>query len=672
MKETPYSSPEFTGLQQEQILHVAARKIVRSLEGEKEGASLESWGELGSRSVYGVFVSLKNGDDLRACCGWIGQSLTLADAVDQAAFRAATSDTRFSPIVLEEIPRLKMEVWVLAFPEPLQVPSQEYPEQVEIGRHGLIAIHSLGRGLLLPGVATENHFSPEEFLERTCQKAGLPTNAWKFPETQVFRFEGTSLSAPLLSLLPDFAKKNVSGDAAIPNTRDMTRLAEHCCRNLRKMQLGQIPDFYLADGYDGEANAVCLRVKFNTRYADCAQFSIGTKIPIQSSLLQLSRNMAAAIARSSVPESIMYTADVCVLWDIHAIGTADAVDFEGLVTKRQGLLVTRLGRWTLAYMPRKKPANLLAEALKQSGFAADSETKVYSVRVACSAASFVTSSVQKPKDRTDLRNPFVAGSFYPSNVEELEGKLESFLTLAHQHTNIPVEKYAGAIVPHAGWTYSGRILVDTLCRITYPSTVLVLAPKHSAMGVDWAVSPCSRWLLPGRPMESDPELARSLVQAVPEFQLDAFAHEREHSIEVILPVLARLAPASKVIGAVIAGGESHLQESARRLANWLLSQPECPVLIASTDMNHFASEERTRQLDRLACGAIEERNPEKLLQVVRTNNISMCGVLPVALMMMTLREMNLLRKVVPVGHTTSAEVTRNRESVVGYYGALLD
>ena len=86
---------------------------------------------------------------------------------------AALSDPRFQPVTPDETPSLHVEISVLSIPEEIA------PEQIMIGRHGLIITQGWHRGLLLPQVPVTWEWDRERFLEETCLKAGLPTDAWK-------------------------------------------------------------------------------------------------------------------------------------------------------------------------------------------------------------------------------------------------------------------------------------------------------------------------------------------------------------------------------------------------------------------------------------------------------------------------------------------------------------
>jgi len=94
-------------------------------------------------------------------------------AVAETAQAAAFEDNRFYPVTREEAPRLEVELSILSVPQAISA------EAIEIGRHGLLISWGGRRGLLLPQVPVEHHWDRATFLEQTCRKAGLPTNAWQ-------------------------------------------------------------------------------------------------------------------------------------------------------------------------------------------------------------------------------------------------------------------------------------------------------------------------------------------------------------------------------------------------------------------------------------------------------------------------------------------------------------
>lgn len=139
----------------------------------------------------GVFVTLNKQDALRGCIGYPIPIKKLSEGLVDAAISAATQDTRFSPVNSDELDKITFEVTVLTPPVEIKVEQpSEYLSEIKVGRDGLIVENSYSSGLLLPQVPTEYNWNVEEFLEHTCQKAGLEKDAWKDKDTKISRFEG--------------------------------------------------------------------------------------------------------------------------------------------------------------------------------------------------------------------------------------------------------------------------------------------------------------------------------------------------------------------------------------------------------------------------------------------------------------------------------------------------
>jgi AmmeMemoRadiSam system protein A len=121
----------------------------------------------------GAFTTIYFEGKLRGCVGYVLPVLSVYRAVAETARAAACQDTRFLPVSLEEARRLAVSLSILSPLSPIE------PEQIEIGRHGLVVTLGSQRGLLLPQVPIEHRWDRITFLEQTCRKAGLPSNAWK-------------------------------------------------------------------------------------------------------------------------------------------------------------------------------------------------------------------------------------------------------------------------------------------------------------------------------------------------------------------------------------------------------------------------------------------------------------------------------------------------------------
>jgi len=168
------------------MLNHAQRAVVLQLARE----SIRNFLDTGKQLVYptedffgqpaAVFVTLKKQDELRGCIGIIEDIYSLGEAVARCAISSAFEDPRFPALNAEEFPDLEFEVSILS-----EFREISNPEEVIAGTHGLHIARGLHRGLLLPQVATEHHWDRETFLRHACMKAGLPPDAWKFPDTKI-------------------------------------------------------------------------------------------------------------------------------------------------------------------------------------------------------------------------------------------------------------------------------------------------------------------------------------------------------------------------------------------------------------------------------------------------------------------------------------------------------
>ncbi len=132
----------------------------------------------------GAFVTVHVAGELRGCIGTFRPQGSLAATVARMAVSAATEDPRFPPLRADEVPELGVAVSALGPPRPIAE-----PRKVEIGRQGLLVSRGFHRGTLLPKVAVEHGWGPEEFLKHTCLKAGLPPRAWQEPDVTVEVFD---------------------------------------------------------------------------------------------------------------------------------------------------------------------------------------------------------------------------------------------------------------------------------------------------------------------------------------------------------------------------------------------------------------------------------------------------------------------------------------------------
>lgn len=174
-----------------QILVKTARMVVTNF--LKNGSKTELGKKFQEDFSFnsGVFVTLNNPLGLRGCIGYPLPDKKLFNALEEAAISAATEDPRFPPVKFEELDSITFEVTVLTPPTKIEVSnSQEYLSKIKIGQDGLIVKSGYNSGLLLPQVPVEYGWNEKEFLEYTCEKAGLHKEYWQKKDVEILKFEG--------------------------------------------------------------------------------------------------------------------------------------------------------------------------------------------------------------------------------------------------------------------------------------------------------------------------------------------------------------------------------------------------------------------------------------------------------------------------------------------------
>ena len=173
------------------LLVKTARRAVTEFLSNGNRMKLESDLEEKFSFNSGVFVTLNNPNGLRGCIGFPMPEKKLSHAIIEGAIAAATEDPRFPSVKTNELNDIMFEVTVLTPPVEVDVSDpMEYLEKIKVGRDGLIIKHSFSSGLLLPQVPVEYGWDVEEFLQHTCEKAGLARDTWKNERVKIEKFEG--------------------------------------------------------------------------------------------------------------------------------------------------------------------------------------------------------------------------------------------------------------------------------------------------------------------------------------------------------------------------------------------------------------------------------------------------------------------------------------------------
>lgn len=271
-----------------------------------------------------------------------------------------------------------------------------------------------------------------------------------------------------------------------------------------------------------------------------------------------------------------------------------------------------------------------------------------------------------------IRPPAVAGRFYPDDPVRLNEALDSMLAPPAHERDIAKKIPARAcMVPHAGYMYSGAIAAEVFRRIEIPARAILIGPRHFQGGAPIAIVSEGAWQTPLGLATIDSPLAKKITRACALLREDQVAHSAEHSLEVQLPFLQRLAPSLSFVPIVIASvSYAHLESLGRALAEVLRSERDPILLIASSDMNHYESDAVTRVKDRKAIDRILALDSRGLFDTVRKEEISMCGYGAAVVMLTAMRELNATHAEL-LRYATSGEVSGDMSEVVGYAGIVI-
>lgn len=261
-----------------------------------------------------------------------------------------------------------------------------------------------------------------------------------------------------------------------------------------------------------------------------------------------------------------------------------------------------------------------------------------------------------------IREPAVAGSFYPREKKSLHDMLVKLMKERSR------KKVIAVMSPHAGYIYSGGVAGALFSAIEIPATVLILAPNHYGYSVEFALWPRGKWRTPMGDAPISDDLNRFILEHAPQVEEETSSHLREHSAEVQLPFLQYVRPEVQVsVIGMSAGTSESLVLLGKGLASAITTFGKEVLIVASSDMTHYESQERARKQDNRAIERILALDAEGLYDTVRKNRISMCGLAPTVTMIAAAKQLGATQAEL-IKYQTSGDVTGDYAQVVGYAG----
>jgi AmmeMemoRadiSam system protein B len=269
-----------------------------------------------------------------------------------------------------------------------------------------------------------------------------------------------------------------------------------------------------------------------------------------------------------------------------------------------------------------------------------------------------------------VRRAAVAGSWYPGSARTIADEVDRYLEAAGD-VSVPGRLIA-LISPHAGLRYSGPVAAFgySLLRGRSPLTVVLVGPSHQAAFDGVAVHARGAWETPLGRAPIDEEIAEALLEADPIVFDDPEVHRDEHSLEMQMPFLQRLAPALKIVPMMM-GSQSREEVLALGEALGKALAGRDAVLVASSDLSHYQPAEVANRLDALVVEQVERFDEEALLRRLQAHHNVACGGGPIVAVMKAARTLGADRAAI-LKYGDSGDVGEGDKShVVGYLSAAL-
>lgn len=265
-----------------------------------------------------------------------------------------------------------------------------------------------------------------------------------------------------------------------------------------------------------------------------------------------------------------------------------------------------------------------------------------------------------------IRAPAVAGQFYPGSARQVAAELDELLKPV-----APKRDVVAVMVPHAGWMYSGRTAGILFSQVNIPDRVILLGPNHHGRGSRYALFDAGRWQTPVGDAPIAESLAAALLDHCGLLTADPRAHAVEHCLEVQVPMLLHENRRVEIVPVLIggewptAGGRSELRAIGKAIAATVRACGQPVLVLASSDLNHYADQPTSNRKDRLALDAVAALDEDRLMQCVIDADISMCGVAPTYIALVAAQQLGA-RQAAVLDYRTSGDASGDYAAVVGY------
>jgi AmmeMemoRadiSam system protein B len=271
-----------------------------------------------------------------------------------------------------------------------------------------------------------------------------------------------------------------------------------------------------------------------------------------------------------------------------------------------------------------------------------------------------------------IRQPAVAGSFYPASPEELKKTIKNSFLHKRGPGRLPqgVKKdntISAVVCPHAGYQYSGPCAAHSyfeLSKEMLPKTVIMIGPNHTGWGSPVSMYGEGSWQTPLGRVEIDVKLAKELFKNSDIIDYDETAHTREHSLEVQLPFLQYIFDEFKIIPICMRYQDLETSIELGKAIQKTIEKKNV-IILASSDLTHQEPQESANKKDRLVINAIKAMDENKLQAEVRENRITTCGYGPISAAIVASKKLGADSAKL-LQYYTSGDIINDFRSVVGY------
>lgn len=274
----------------------------------------------------------------------------------------------------------------------------------------------------------------------------------------------------------------------------------------------------------------------------------------------------------------------------------------------------------------------------------------------------------------EIKQPNVAGAFYPDNPRELSQMLDNFLNTANPE---PVEGDIFAlIVPHAGYGFSGQVasFAYKLVKAKPYKTVIIIAPSHQYGFGEVSVYPQGKFRTPLGDLEIDTGFAQKLLSQDEDIVFEPRAFAKEHSVEVQLPFLQKVLTGFKIVPIVMGDCPLYTCKKLAQVLKTAIGERKDVLVVVSTDMYHGYDYQEAEATDNLTLSYLKNMDAEGLYAGLREGKLQLCGGFPAVSALILAKELGHQQLKV-LDYTNSAKVTQRLIKgtwTVGYTSCVID